>query len=510
MVKFKDFLTYLALAIIVLPILFFTNIFSVKALDYKPDLSTLPYNSNARSIVVYYNGNNDTFRALYSTSYFNVGAPISSSLINGNQFIDYRTNFYGISQIFPLNYVSPNSSYRWDIGYDYDSNTNTWNQICSGSSCGYGYSYVSSSYVYAYFVIQSSSSVDSSIVYNRDLNQVLFKPNWNLEYYVSVTDYFTGYTSYIGQPTLVTGSHLSYTSDELTSTIQDIGKRYINSYVYAFDDTSIDFSLLGARFNYSLSSDSYQELGFILTWSRFTDTPPVVYVNTSVNSYQCNVTSVLDDNDNLTYQWYVNCPSVEFSSNSEDSDFNISVQGSQEIQSIQGPAPFYDTNFLKYDNKGYVGISAILRKTTGVEPTPVPPGPATNDDINNSINNLTDNIMDTSSPDVSSLSNSAGWLPPGPVDSIINLPITIFQSLLNVLNNSSCSPVQIPIPFINYTYSLPCISTIISNMGLISWWEGIGTIASAFILYKYMISLYAWVDKTLTFRQNNWNDWGGI
>lgn len=126
-------------------------------------------------------------------------------------------------------------------------------------------------------------------------------------------------------------------------------------------------------------------------------------------------------------------------------------------------------------------------------------------------NNATqDLIKDESAPNMSSLSNSAGWLPPGPVDSILNLPLTFLQSLYNAVSGS-CNPVILPVPYINYNFELPCISTIFDGFGVTSLWNTIGLIASGFILYSYLTKLYKWVDDTLSFRENNHIDnWGGI
>ena len=120
----------------------------------------------------------------------------------------------------------------------------------------------------------------------------------------------------------------------------------------------------------------------------------------------------------------------------------------------------------------------------------------------------TDNFLqDGTLPNVSGLSDTS-IIPDGPVDSILLLPLNVMQSLLNVLNSSTCRPVIIPIPFINDNLSLPCISTIYATIGSIqpmftSFLNWFSAIVSAFILYQYFIYLYKWVDDTLTFRENN-------
>lgn len=135
------------------------------------------------------------------------------------------------------------------------------------------------------------------------------------------------------------------------------------------------------------------------------------------------------------------------------------------------------------------------------------------DDVNQSINDVNDSLTSTESPDMEGLGNTAGWLPAGPVDSILNLPLAMLNSLLDSLS-STCQPVTLPLPFVNKNLELPCINSIYAKIGDLSVWvNSIGIIISALILYRYLLSLYHWVDDTLSFRENNWNDteqWGGI
>lgn len=122
-----------------------------------------------------------------------------------------------------------------------------------------------------------------------------------------------------------------------------------------------------------------------------------------------------------------------------------------------------------------------------------------------------DTLTDDSSPNISGLSNSAGWLPAGPVDSILNLPLSFLTNLNNSLSQN-CSPVTLPLPYVNQNIQLPCLNSIYAQInGLPNWLNTIGTIASAFILFGYLINLYKYIDDTLTFRENNYIDnWSGV
>lgn len=126
------------------------------------------------------------------------------------------------------------------------------------------------------------------------------------------------------------------------------------------------------------------------------------------------------------------------------------------------------------------------------------------DDVNNS-------LKDETPPNLKGLENSAGWLPAGPLDSILNLPLSLLQNLSTNLSKS-CQPVNLPLPYVDKTLTLPCVSTIYSQIdGLSAWLNTIGVIASAFILFFYLVHLEKWVDDTLTLRENSsFGDWGGI
>lgn len=124
------------------------------------------------------------------------------------------------------------------------------------------------------------------------------------------------------------------------------------------------------------------------------------------------------------------------------------------------------------------------------------------DDINNSITNDSPVSMDK-------LGNAAGWLPSGPVDSILNLPLSLMNSLTTSLNGQ-CRPLQIDVPYINKQVEIPCLSTIFGQIeGLPNFWSWVGAIAGCLILYKYLLNLYAWVDNVLMLRLEMHQDFGG-
>lgn len=131
------------------------------------------------------------------------------------------------------------------------------------------------------------------------------------------------------------------------------------------------------------------------------------------------------------------------------------------------------------------------------------------DKTNQSIDDINSNLTDTTPVDASSLGNTAGWLPPGPIDSIINLPQTFLLSLTSALGGT-CVPLDITIPYVNQHINIPCLSTIFSQInGLTTFWVWVGRIASVVILYRYLIALWDYYDRLTTMQANFRDDFGG-
>lgn len=166
---------------------------------------------------------------------------------------------------------------------------------------------------------------------------------------------------------------------------------------------------------------------------------------------------------------------------------------------------FYNDSLLVSNGKGQ---DVIINQNQNI----INNGNATNqklDDVNK-------NLTDETPPDFNGLKNSAGWLPKGPVDSIINLPLSLLENIQDNLGKT-CQPVSLPLPFVNKNIDLPCINSLYSQIeGMNSFFNWCGVVASVFILFKYLIYLYNRVDSTLTLRENTlpgyFEDsmWGGM
>ena len=131
-------------------------------------------------------------------------------------------------------------------------------------------------------------------------------------------------------------------------------------------------------------------------------------------------------------------------------------------------------------------------------------------ETNKKLDELNKNITSPNVPNKNELSSkldTTGWLKPGPVDSIINMPLNLINNLLANLNNKTCSPLIIDIPYLNNKQiTIPCLSTLYEQMGVSSLFNSIGVVASSLILFRYLVGFYKWVDDTLSFREQNWGD----
>lgn len=122
-----------------------------------------------------------------------------------------------------------------------------------------------------------------------------------------------------------------------------------------------------------------------------------------------------------------------------------------------------------------------------------------------------DLLTDETAPDLD-IDSMVGWLPAGPVDSILNLPLTFFNSLTTNLSKT-CKPINVPLPYLDKDYELPCIKQLFAKFGNFStiWNLYVGTFVSVLILYSYLLRLYKYIDETLKFKDSSdISSWGGV
>lgn len=137
--------------------------------------------------------------------------------------------------------------------------------------------------------------------------------------------------------------------------------------------------------------------------------------------------------------------------------------------------------------------------------------PSDTDRIVSGINDLNNNIMDDSPPDDSLVTDLYSIIPPGPVDSILSLPLDLFNSLYNSLSPGTCHPIVLPIPFVGGNLTIPCIRQLWSYIpDFLVFYETCGAVIGGIMAYRYLISLYEWVDKRLTLEENKYDNWSGL
>lgn len=129
------------------------------------------------------------------------------------------------------------------------------------------------------------------------------------------------------------------------------------------------------------------------------------------------------------------------------------------------------------------------------------------DDTNNKLDDLNNSIKDETPPDTSEFGDVSGWLPAGPVDSILTLPLNVLNSISNSLN-SNCNSVNLPLPFIDKELSLMCGTEFYKNIsGLSMFLNTLFTILGGITLYKYFVYLYNWIDRIVSLKEKD-EKWG--
>lgn len=120
---------------------------------------------------------------------------------------------------------------------------------------------------------------------------------------------------------------------------------------------------------------------------------------------------------------------------------------------------------------------------------------------------ITDSSVDSDS--ISSLGETN--LPSnGVLSAILNLPIMFFRNLLNSLNTTTCLALSFTLPFVDTNCSIPCFRSILSDMGVLTWYEGIGGLVGGLLIFTYLIHLGKTFNKMSDLDDTNNESWGGL
>lgn len=119
-----------------------------------------------------------------------------------------------------------------------------------------------------------------------------------------------------------------------------------------------------------------------------------------------------------------------------------------------------------------------------------------------------DYLTDESQPssDISSLGNVQGLLPPGPVDSLLNIPFK-FLSVVNSSFGGVCKPLEGPFVY-DSTLTLPCFSEVFYDEVPPLLLNFLSLIPASWILISYFKHLYKKVNRAVSMETNADDEWG--
>ena len=299
-------------------------------------------------------------------------------------------------------------------------------------------------------------NIDMEVNYLRyQISSVnLFYPNYNLDYYSSVLDYSSSSNVQLGKPDLMYGLD-TFTWTNLTSVEAYQFENYFNSYLYRV--TTPDLALNSVVFKYYTNVPrGTLRTDFIVTYKElYPDTK--VYLSDGINAYYCNVTGI-KSYQGVNYQYYVSCPSYNFTSDS----FDIILSGNYNFAYNLGPYPFNDTNILFQSEDVYVGISNLLFYNTSVLPSPSPlPDDAYGNIMEKTLDELNGKL---STNDV--------------ISSLLLLPVTLIQRML-LFTDNSCQSIVLG-NLLGTNLVMPCIH--VDELLGVTLWGTIDVICCSLLL----------------------------
>lgn len=130
------------------------------------------------------------------------------------------------------------------------------------------------------------------------------------------------------------------------------------------------------------------------------------------------------------------------------------------------------------------------------------------DKTNEKLDQLNSFISDDSAPnsDISSLGNVQGLLPPGPVDSLLNIPFKFLSIVISSFGDL-CVPMSLNWVF-NSNLTIPCFGDVFYDNVPIYLMIFINLIPSGFILISYLKHLYKKVERATSLETTSDDEWG--
>jgi len=123
-----------------------------------------------------------------------------------------------------------------------------------------------------------------------------------------------------------------------------------------------------------------------------------------------------------------------------------------------------------------------------------------------------DDTLNDGSVDSDAINSIGSNLPEttGPLSAIINLPVRFFQVLLNALNTTTCPVISFNIPWVNKKCTIPCVRNLLQQIGALDFYETIGTMVGAVLLFKYIIYMGKTFQKMSDLEDTSYSTWGGL
>ena len=132
------------------------------------------------------------------------------------------------------------------------------------------------------------------------------------------------------------------------------------------------------------------------------------------------------------------------------------------------------------------------------------------EETNEKLDEINDYLTDDTPPDsdISGLGNVSGLLPPGPLDSLLNIPFQ-FLSILTSSMSGTCVPLTGDFVW-GSKITLPCFDEIIYGKINSTLMNFISLIPASFILINYFKHLYKKVERAVSLESTSDDEWGCI
>lgn len=479
MSKLKEIFLYIAFALIVIPILFFSEILGCKALE-QPDLSVIDSldRNGGNSVAIIYD--NNTWYAIFSPDSFY--STIESSLVSYfNRNLNYRTNYKGIENVTCINvsryyYTSTNTTCSRIYRYNESTNEWVWQRTLANSNT-YTINDVFNSYVYGFFNI----SYNGEIFWLNTKNNVnyvnrLFLPTYNISEYLGLSDYAPIILYYdtsrinnvlssddvTDSPTLSSSVLYNDVLTNYNSVVYNLSTINTRTITFDYDVSNITKGNYDIRFNITyktiapLNYDSESFYSLVYTFENNFGTNNVFNCQIIQNKVKKD-SYIVNGVENVVFYYQVPyvCSGVNLA---QGNTIHFLFNSPYARYTPEQTYYWYNVNqFLQTGSRNYFGLSNFSFTLTDDSASSLPVEYEQIDfgtiDENGNIILNNDNNLDVPKW-FSSITNKINKN--GTISSLILLPVTIYNKLIDAELNNTCSPINIGSLY-GTTLYLPCV-----------------------------------------------------